>query len=198
MCPLDSLDVLASLWEGPKGPRMYLGGAAALQGSLPVEADLQEGGAKTPLVSCCAEAVGPTRQALRGQPGDPLYPFWGPGPEVMEGERSGGSWSPCPALSRSSPSLERAPRPTPGSLSLMNGLVPSANPGRASRMFRPHTLPCARLLSSWGRKKREHDHWGPTDPVPTPSHRDRPCGRDNHIVIVTGHHWVPSGSFSFS
>ena len=120
--------------------RPYLRGTAALQGGLAVEADLQEGGTKAPLVGCGAQAVGSTRQALRGCPGDPLHPLWGPGSEVSK-VKEWGSPSLCPAPPGSSPSLERALRPTPGSLSLMKGLVPSTSPSRASRMFRPHTLP---------------------------------------------------------
>ena len=40
--------------KGPGVPWTYLRGAAALQGGLPIEADLQEGGTKAPLVGCSA------------------------------------------------------------------------------------------------------------------------------------------------
>lgn len=37
--------------KGPGMPWTYLGGATALQGGLPVEADLQEGSTKAPFIS---------------------------------------------------------------------------------------------------------------------------------------------------
>ena len=85
MCPLDSLGGASPLCgKGPGVLQPYLRGTAALQGGLTVEADLQEGGTKAPLVGCGAQAVGSTRQALGGCPGDPLHPLWGPGSEVSK------------------------------------------------------------------------------------------------------------------
>ena len=129
-----------SLWEGPRGapaiPQRDCGPAGG-----PRRRSRSPGGwhqsptCRLRCSGCWLHQIG-TRGLSRGS----APPALGARVRGQQG-KGAGQPLPCPAPLGSSPSLERALRPTPGSLSLMKGLVPSASPSRASRTFRPHTLP---------------------------------------------------------